>query len=127
MLNAGATLPIGLSGRVEAPRQRGAADRFQPDATASGPKRRVGAADRRADAAQPRPSFAVDADAPGASARFLAQSFAQAQWPQAEPRMTHGQAVAQYPSLSLFSQVIAPDLPMSPIAAASGHMIDLSA
>jgi len=123
MLNTGPATALVLSARAEAPRPRGAAGRLPSDAPAPEAKRRGGPADRRASAAARQPG---GAEAPGASARFLAHSFAQARWPRPDPRLTQAQAVAHYPSLTLFAQVIAPDDAIGAVPPPGGHLVDLS-
>ena len=124
MINAATPLPVSPSAPVEAKASPGAAKNHRTAAGGAEDKRRVGPTDRRGDAGA---AMRDGGAAVGASARFMAQSYAQERWPEGEKRLTHAQAVAQYPSLPLFAAVYPPQGEISPIAAAGGHIVNLSA
>jgi hypothetical protein len=119
MLDTGPASAITLPARVDVPRPAGGPARAWSDG-APAEARRVGG--RRA---APRDSGAPDLGA-GANPRFMAQAYAQSRWPQSAPRLKPTEAVAQYPSLGLFSQIIAPGEATPIVTPIAGHLVDLT-
>ena len=116
MLDTGPASAIALPARMDAPRPAGTPARAWSEAPSAARR----AAGRRT---PPREQFAPDL---GASPRFMAQAYAQSRWPQSAPRLKPTEAVAQYPSLGLFSQIIAPGEATPIVTPIAGHLVDVT-
>ncbi len=125
MTNTGPAIALALPTRAEAPRPAGASSRAYADASPSQERRKAPAA-TRVIVVEDRRGGRADARFGSGNATFFAHSFAQARWPVPEPKTTHENAVARYPSLTLLAEVVTSGEGALLLPAVNGHLVDLS-